>query len=154
VGWNFKTPLIRYTIPSNQNGKISQTAYIDKILEPIVKPWLENGGGEQFELEEDRDSGHSPADNNNQVRRWKAKHGLNSWFNGPKSPDLSVIETCFQPLKQFLSNSGYWDEEMLQKRAEEGWNDHVSQDFINRQVLTMEDRIHACLDGDGKMTGY
>lgn len=151
VGWNFKTPLIWYTT-NNKNGKMSQKVYIDQILEPHVGQWIERG--DIFELEEDRDSGHGPADNNNKIRRWKAVKGLKAWFNGPKSPDMSVIERCFQPLKQYLSNTGHWDEKTLRERAEKGWRDHVTQDFINREVLKMPDRVHALLDGDGRMTGY
>lgn len=117
VGWEFKTLLIWYTT-SNTNGKMSQEVYIKQILEPIVKPWLNNK--ERFILEEDRDSGHGLADNNNKARRWKVEHGLEYYFNGPKSPDLSVIESCFQLLKQFLSNTGHYDEETLKKRAKEG----------------------------------
>ena len=35
---------------------MSGKVYIDAILEPIVKKWLENG--EDFVLEEDEDNGH------------------------------------------------------------------------------------------------
>ena len=131
---------------------MSQQVYIDQILNPHVRRWIERG--DIFELEEDRDSGHGPEENNNKIRSWKAQYELRPWFNAPKSPDLAVIETCFGPLKQFLSNSGHWDEETLRARAEEGWRNHVPQEFINKQVLTMKDRLHACLDGKGKMTGY
>ena len=151
VGWNFKTPLIWYTT-NNKNGKMSQKVYIESILEPHVKEWIDRG--DQFELEEDRDSGHGPAHNGNKVRKYKEKIGLRYYFNGPKSPDLSVAESYFQPLKQFLSNSGHWDEKTLKDRAEEGWNHHVPQHFINEQVLSMPKRLHACLDGEGRMTGY
>ena len=40
---------------STPNGKMKQEAYINQILEPVVKPWLEAGHG--FVLEEDKDSG-------------------------------------------------------------------------------------------------
>ena len=91
---------------SNKNGKISQQVYINQILNPHVRKWIERG--DKFELEEDRDSGHGPEKKkNNKIRRWKAQYELRSWFNAPTSPDLSVIETCFRRLKQFLSNSGH-----------------------------------------------
>jgi hypothetical protein len=41
---------------------MSQKAYIDQILEPVVKPWLD--AGEHFVLEEDGDSGHGLGKNN------------------------------------------------------------------------------------------
>jgi hypothetical protein len=43
-------------------------------------------------LEEDGTSGHGPSNNDNIVTQWKAKHGLQSYFNTPGSPDLSHIE--------------------------------------------------------------
>ena len=36
--------------------------YIDKILEPVVKPWLQ--AHHDFVLEEDGDSGHGPGKSN------------------------------------------------------------------------------------------
>ena len=37
VGYNFKSPLVRYQVPGNSNGKMDQKTYIASILEPIVK---------------------------------------------------------------------------------------------------------------------
>ena len=122
---------------------MSQKVYIESILEPYTKAWIDRG--DQFELEEDCDSGHGPAHNGNKVRKYKEKIGLQYYFNGPKSPDLRVAESCFQPLKQSLSNSGHWDEKTLKERAEEGWNYHVPQHLINQQVLSMPDCLNACL---------
>ena len=38
VGYDFKSPLTFYTIPSNNNGKMTQKAYIEQILTPVVQP--------------------------------------------------------------------------------------------------------------------
>lgn len=57
---------------------MSQQAYIDQILEPIVKPWIENK--QDFVIEEDGDSGHGPG-KSNIVRTWKQEHGLEFYFN-------------------------------------------------------------------------
>ena len=40
AGYDFKSDLTFYSISSNKNGKMTQRAYIDQILEPVVKPWL------------------------------------------------------------------------------------------------------------------
>jgi hypothetical protein len=53
---------------------MAQKDYISQILEVAVKPWIELG--DDFVLEEDGDSSHGPTDNNNIVRQWKRKHGL------------------------------------------------------------------------------
>jgi hypothetical protein len=55
---------------------MTQRVYIDQILEPIVKPWLERG--DDFVLEEDNDSGHGP-DRSNPVKEWKATNNLKSY---------------------------------------------------------------------------
>lgn len=48
--------MIFYDVPGNNNGKMSHEVYINSILEPVVKPWLDRG--DDFVLEEDEDSGH------------------------------------------------------------------------------------------------
>lgn len=56
IGYNFKSDITFYEVPGNSNGKMTHQVYIDSILEPVVKPWLERG--DDFVLEEDGDSGH------------------------------------------------------------------------------------------------
>lgn len=150
VGWNWKSKLHWYTT-NNDNGKMSQQVYIDSVLNAIIKPLLD--AGEKFIMQEDRDSGHGVAENNNKVRRYKKEIGLEYYFNPGKSPDLSVIENAFSPLKQKLANTGHWDEASLQKRAENIWDNEVSYDYINKQIESMEDRMHEILDNEGKMLG-
>ena len=94
VGRDFKSDMILYNVPENTNGKMSLKAYIDQILEPVVKPWIDRG--DDFCLEEDGDSGHGPS-KKNIVRTWKESHGLQSYFNSASSPDLSPIKNCWQP---------------------------------------------------------
>ena len=55
VRWNFKSDLIFYEANS-PNGKMLHEVYVNQVLEPVVKPWLERSNG--FMLEEDGDSGH------------------------------------------------------------------------------------------------
>ena len=152
VGWNFKSELVFYEVPGNTNGKMSQEVYINSILYPHVLPEVKKG--KPFVLEEDGDSGHGSADNNNIVRRWKANHRLQFYFNAPKSPDLSIIENCWQPVKQFIDSVPHWDEEAVKKAIIEGWRTKVSQDFINERVRHFPDRLHDVLDHHGKLTGY
>lgn len=42
VGWNFKSDIYFYD-SGNENGKMTQKAYIEQILEPVVKPLLDEG---------------------------------------------------------------------------------------------------------------
>ena len=107
VGYNFKSDIYFYEVPGNTNGKMSQKVYIDQILEPIVKPWID--AHHDFVLEEDGDSGHGP-EKSNIVRTWKEANGLEFYFNCHSSPDLAPIENCWQPVKQHLHKYPHWDD--------------------------------------------
>ena len=133
AGHDFKSFIHFYDVSGNKNGKMSQRVYIDQILDPIVKPWLDQG--HNFVLEEDGDSGHGPG-KSNIVRTWKEEHGLEHYFNCPSSPDLSPIENCWQPVKQELYKYPHWDDETTKGLIYEGWS-HVSQGFINEKVVTI-----------------
>lgn len=124
--------------------------YRDDILEAIVKPWLERG--DDFVLEEDNDSGYGTS-KSNIVRTWKRKNGLESYFNCPQSPDLSPIENCWQPPKQFLQKYPHWDAFETRELATEGWQ-NVSQGFINERVNSMPQRLKDCIELDGQLTAY
>jgi hypothetical protein len=150
VGWNFKSPIYFYEVPGNTNGKMSQQVYIDQILEPIVKPWLDTG--HDFVLEEDGDSGYGPG-KNNPVRTWKENHGLKHYFNCSNSPDLSPIENCWLPPKAHVRKFPHWDDSTTKELILEGW-EQVSQEFINKQIDSMPERYRAVIEGAGKMTGY
>jgi transposase len=88
----------------NRNGKISQRCYIDSILYPHVL--LEIEKDPDIVLEEDGDSGHRPG-KSNLVRQWKEQYRLKYYFNPPSSPDLSIIENCWQPVKQHVDSKPY-----------------------------------------------
>ena len=101
VGYNFKSPLVQYTIPTNTNSKMTYQGYVDNVLEPIVANWCL--GDEQWCLEEDGDSGHGKPQNSSIVEKWKEDHGMTRdasskhryYFNCSQSPDLSIIEDTF-----------------------------------------------------------
>jgi hypothetical protein len=150
VGWNFKSELTFYEVPGNSNGKMSQRAYIDQILEPVVKPWLE--AGHDFVLEEDGDSGHGPG-RDNIVKSWKHDHHLQHYFNCASSPDLAPIENCWLPPKQHLQKYPHWDDSTTKELILEGWG-RVSQDFINDKVISMPQRLREVIERKGQMIGH
>lgn len=117
IGWNFKAPMVFYDVPGNSNGKITHRVYIDSILEPVVKPWLEHGP--HFVLEEDGDSGHGTSAKNI-VRTWKEQHQLESYFNCASSPDLSIIENGWQVPKQYVRKYPHWTDEATKELILEG----------------------------------
>lgn len=136
VGYNFKSDIYFYDVPGNKNGKMPHQVYIDSILEPIVRPWLEDK--QDFVLEEDGDSGHGTS-RKNPVRSWKEENGLESYFNCAQSPDLSVIENCWAIPKMYTRKYPHWDDDTL-KELIKGWA-QVSQEFINSKVQEIPKRL-------------
>ena len=104
---------------------------------------------EDFVLLEDRDSGHGPAENNKRVRRFRERHHVKFIFNSAKSPELSARENAFQPLKQFISNTGHWLSKTLKRRAKFGLENCVTYHHNDKQVKEMSDRMWEVLDRDG-----
>ena len=41
IGHDFKSDINFYQVAQNINGKMSQQAYIDQILEPIINHWID-----------------------------------------------------------------------------------------------------------------
>jgi hypothetical protein len=150
MGYDFKSDIRYYNVSGNANEKMSQRVYIDQILKPVVKSWLDQG--HDFVLEEDGDSGHDSG-KSNIVRAWKEKHNLKHYFNCVASPDLSFIENCWAISKQHLRKFPHWDDVTIKELIDEGWG-CVSQAFINKKVDEMPDRLRAVIAGNGQMTGY
>ena len=129
---------------------MTQKDYINQILTPVVKPWIQQH--QSFVLEEDQDSGHGTS-RSNIVRTWKHDNGLQSYFNCSSSPDLSPIENTWQPLKQYVQKYQHWDPSETRQLAYEGW-DTIRQYWINKQVNTMPKRLQNVIDVEGRMTGW
>ena len=131
---------------------MTQKDYIKQILEPIVQPWIDRG--DDFVLEEDRDSGHGPPrSKGNIVKDQKEQHRLEHYFNCPGSPDLAPIEDAWQPTKQHVRHYTHWETEDTKKLALEGW-EKISMSWINRYILSMPSRLKQLRDSeDGQLCG-
>ncbi|KAF1809503.1 hypothetical protein P152DRAFT_461448 [Eremomyces bilateralis CBS 781.70] len=156
VGYNFKGPLVFYNIPPNNTGKMSQEVYLNEILKPIVRPWIANH--EYFVLEEDQDSGHAPPRSTktkpSAVSQWKKDVGLQSYFNCAGSPDLAIIEDCFQPLKQYIRKFRHWEPDETRQLAQETWYETLDQEWINKRILTMPDRLRKVIESEGQLIAF
>jgi hypothetical protein len=150
VGHDFKSPLVWYDVPSNNNGKMTIQAYRDQSLKPVVAPWLR--ARHSFFLEEDNDSGHG-GKGNNIVTKWKKENGLESYFNCPLSPDFVPIEKAWQLPKQYVRKRPCWEDGIVKDLAEEGW-DALQQDSINRWVDKVPQILKDCIEAEGAMTGH
>lgn len=105
VGYNFKSDLVFYDIPTNNKGKMTQNKYIE-ILKEYVVPWVERG--DDFVLEEDRDSSHSISAGKNPVKKFKAYNHIECYFNMSGLPDLSITENAWQPTKAYICKFQHW----------------------------------------------
>jgi hypothetical protein len=152
IGYNFKSELHFYDA-GNSNGKMNHITYKEQILEKVVKPWLEHGGGADFVLEEDGDSGHGYGAGSNIVKQWKEDYGLKTYKNSAGSPDLAPIENCWQVPKQYVKKHPHFDLDTLKELAREGW-EQLSQETINKWVEEMPRRLQDCINSEGKMTGH
>lgn len=145
VGYNFKSKLVQYKIPSNRNGKMTLECYRKEILEKHVKQWKEEG--HDFVLEEDGDSGHGKT--NDDLRRYKQVMGLEYFFNYAGSPELAPIENCWQPLKHHVAKYARESTSDLYELAFEAWC-ALPQSSINAWIDSMPERLRAVIEAKGQ----
>jgi len=150
VGYNFKSDLHFYTIPTNKNGKMSSQVYRDQILEPVIGAWLARGN--KFILEEDNNSEHGTGQKPNIVRTWKEEHGLKYFFNTHGSPNLVPIENCWRDDKQYIRARRHYDSDLRQLIIK-GW-ETVKQETINERVDSMVVRMQDVIANKGQMTKW
>lgn len=95
-GWGV---LLLYDVEEagNSNGKMSARCYVNLILEPVIKPWVEEvklGRLAPSTLVEDP-NGAKDVGVNSEARRWKRQHSaghIDYHFNERASPDLAPFE--------------------------------------------------------------
>lgn len=143
--------MIFYDVPTNTNGKISQEVYVNRILEPMVKSWIERG--DSFILEGDGDSGHGKRGVNSIATRWKEDNNLLYYANCPHSLDLSPIENAWQVPKQFIGKKPHWDDKTCIEAIKKGWA-NLDQKTINKCVEEMPQRLQDIMNSRGKMTKH
>ncbi|KAH6881058.1 hypothetical protein B0T10DRAFT_540156 [Thelonectria olida] len=110
IGYNFKSDLIWYEVPTNRNGKMTQAVYREKNLEAVVKRWIEEG----------------------RTVRTFGKHGLDYFFNCPSSPDLSPVENTWPDPKEYSAQEG-WDN--LKQETINNWIRSIPQRLCDVKEL-------------------
>ena len=116
-------------MPGNTNGKVSQRVYIDQILGPIVKPWID--AHHDFVLEQG-DSGHGPG-KSNIVRTWKQENKLEYYFNCH-----SPIENCWHRVKQHLHKYPHWDDNTTKVLIYEGRTTFFGISLMIRSLVCLK----------------
>ncbi|EGP82577.1 uncharacterized protein MYCGRDRAFT_51173 [Zymoseptoria tritici IPO323] len=152
VGWDFKSELVFY----NKGGNLTQQQYLYRIFKPHIEPvWRQHVADQlPFILEEDNDGSHGTRSTDNDVHRYKMSLQGFLWYaNSPQSPDLSVIENVWRILKQRVKSREPTTKDELRCYIIEEWA-NITQDEINKLVLTMPQRIHDCFYNDGLHTSF
>ena len=150
VGYNFKSKLILYNA-SNNNGKMTQKIYLEQIL-PEVQSWIDRG--DDFILEEDRDSAHT----GKLVQKKKKEMGLRFYLNAPSSPDMSPVENIWRVEKQGIKETDRTKMDDAYKRSIlDNWAS-ISLDTINNYILGekkgMRARLQALAANGGGQTQF
>jgi DNA-binding FadR family transcriptional regulator len=123
--------------------------YIDKVLQE-VKSWIDRG--DDFILEEDKDSAHGTGQNS-EVRRCKEQIGLQYFFNASGSPDLSPIENIWRAQKQKIKAVDHFDDDTLVAAIIRCW-DEIAQSTVNKYVDSMCRRMESLNRNGGEMTEF
>ncbi|KAH0492913.1 hypothetical protein TgHK011_007840 [Trichoderma gracile] len=143
IGYDFKSDLYEYRISSNNNGKMTGAYYRDHILGKVVKPWLDQG--QDFILEEDRDSGHR----SKIVDEYKKKEGICYFYNAAGSPDLSPIENAWRIPAQVVTAFPYNNRQDLRpfRILRRYWAGSMHD---NRDAIELQGAAHHC-HGEGEL---
>jgi hypothetical protein len=149
VGYQFKSDLLFYET-SSINGKMTSEVYINQVLHGPVKEWIQRG--DYFILEEDQDSAHGVGQKSS-VRREKQLIGLEYFFNASGSPDLSPIENIWRAEKQQIKDFDHFDDNSLLQAICTAWS-KISQETVNRYVLSMVDRMTSLAQRNGHVTEF
>ncbi|KAF2403248.1 hypothetical protein EJ06DRAFT_506611 [Trichodelitschia bisporula] len=149
IGIDFKH-MVFYDAPRNSNGKMTQKVYMQHFLpvaeEAIQK--LRSERGYNYVLEEDGDASHV----GHASTKWKETHGLQTYSNPLKSPDLAPIEHCFQPMRHYFSSRPQSNHDMCKTTIWEAFQS-VNFALINRWIESMPARLQEVVDRQGNITG-
>jgi hypothetical protein len=153
---------LEFYTTSSPNGKMTKEVYLKQILKGTVKKWKERG--EDFILEEDRDSGHGTSKKRRkdgqficEVARWKEQNGVESFFNAPASPDLSPIENAWGYEKREIRQQDRLQYDHFKAEILQIWVD-IPEQLVENLILGRRDgmkaRIEEMFAHDGRMTRF
>ena len=133
----------------SKSGNMTPNVYVQDILEPVVKSWVECS--DHFILEEERDWAHGLG-RKSAAKQWKESREVEYYFSCRASPDLSPVENCWQPMKKYVNQWSYWDDESTRELCREGWN-AIGIERINPRIHSMPNRLQRVIDMGGQYIG-
>ena len=121
IGYNYRKR-IHYSIPTNENGKISSEIYINKIF-PQLLPDLQG-----ITLYQDKDSAHD----SKAVTAWAKQNGLKLHTTPGKSPDFSIFKSMAQTLKRKFYHRCTTTENAARMRFNKTFDEEMDQKKIQK----------------------
>ena len=143
IGYNYRKR-IYYSIPTNDNGKMSSEIYINEIL-PQLLPDLQG-----ITLYQDKDSAHD----SKAVTAWAKQNGLKLLTAPGKSPDFSIFESLARTLKRKFHHRRTTTENAARMRFNKIFDEEMDQKKIQKLYSWYTKRLHECKRVGGQMTRY
>jgi transposase len=158
IAHNKKWDLVRLDIPPSEvaeKGKgMNGTKYVNMVLKgPLkraarsmhVQTW-----GEVLVVEDG-----APCHTCKLAKEARRELGIKSLLHPPHSPDLNPIENVWHLLKTKISQlpTRATNLDMLWEQVQACWKD-INQDFINRLIEHMPERVEAVRRSNGKVTQF
>lgn len=97
----------------------------------------------------------APCHTAKKVKTWFADNNINVLPNWPSnSPDLNVIENCWNIMKKKVAQLNPTSESDLKNVLKQVWTTQISADYCKTLVRSMPNRIAAVLANRGYPTAY
>jgi DDE superfamily endonuclease len=128
--------------------KVNAAEYI-KVFDSKVKIHMNVSGTTLFQ----QDS--APCHTARIVKKWFVDNGVELLSNWPSnSPDLNVIENCWNVMKAKVAAHHPTSETDLKNILRQVWVNEISPDYCKTLVRSMPSRIQAVLKNKGYPVGY
>jgi transposase len=128
--------------------KVNAEEYI-KVMESKVSVHMQISNTTLFQ----QDS--APCHTARSVKKWFADNGIDLLADWPSnSPDLNVIENCWNLMKKKVAEHHPTSETDLKKVLLQVWTTEISPDYCKTLVRSMPSRIQAVMKNRGYPVGY
>jgi len=132
----------------DKGAKVNAAKYIE-VLEAKVKIHMQITGATVFQ----QDS--APCHTAKVVKKWFVDNGVEILPNWPSnSPDLNVIENCWNIMKKKVAAHQPTSEVQLRNVLKQVWTTEISPSYCKALVRSMPSRIEAVLKNKGFPTKY
>lgn len=147
VGYDYKSPLIFYSVEGSNNGVMSQQDFITRIVRPHVQPVATSK--RMIYLEETNSAYDHSGNGPSMVQAFMESVNLPCLRNPESSSDLNVFKDVLLILKKRLQKRYIANEIELKRAVLEEW-DKLTTREINKLVDSMKARMEKVLARKGK----